>query len=92
MELINVEYDYEIKPKCKKSINKACKKNPVLKKFIENKIKEIIQNPFHYKSLRYELKRERRVHIMKSFVLKYEIKDNVITFIAFGHHDEVYEK
>lgn len=29
---------------------------------------------------------------MKSFVLKYEIKNNVVVFIGFGHHDEAYEK
>ena len=36
---------------------------------IESKINKIIENPYHYKSLKYGLAGERRVHIMKSFVL-----------------------
>jgi YafQ family addiction module toxin component len=89
-----MSYSIEIKPSCKESINKLCKKNPVLKKVIEKKIKKIIEDPLHFKPLKYMLSGQRRVHIMKSFVLKYEIneKDKIITFIFFGHHDEAYER
>jgi len=56
-----------------------------------NKIKEILENPYHYKPLRNVLKNKRRVHI-GSFVLIFEIKeeDNIIIFHSFGHHDEAY--
>ena len=40
-------YNKEIKPLCKEQIEKACRKNPILKKAIENKISEIIENPYH---------------------------------------------
>lgn len=56
-----MNYTSIIHPKCKKETNKLCKKNPVLKKILKNKINEIIKNPFHYKPLRYDLKGERRV-------------------------------
>jgi len=61
---------------------------------VMKKIEEIIQNPQHYKPLKYDLARERRVHIMKSFVLKFEINEQkqMITFIFFGHHDEAYKR
>jgi len=81
-------------PFCKKSIDKACKRNPILRKILDKKMREIIQNPFHYKPLKYYLAGERRVHILRSFVLKFEVDQTmrVVTFIAFGHHNEVYKK
>ncbi|MEK6826622.1 MAG: type II toxin-antitoxin system RelE/ParE family toxin [Nanoarchaeota archaeon] len=87
-------YNIEIKPSCQDSIEKLCKKNPVLKKALEKKMSEVVKNPQHYKSLRYDLAGERRVHLMKSFVLKFIIHENTKTveFIFFGHHDEAYKR
>jgi toxin YoeB len=87
-------YTIEIKPSCQKDIEKLCKKNPVLRDALEKKMNEIVQTPEHYKPLRYDLAGERRVHIMKSFVLKFEIHEDrkAIEFIFFGHHDEAYQR
>jgi len=89
-----MSYSLIISDACEKRIKKLCKKNPVLKNALKNKMREIIKNPFHYKPLRHDLKGERRVHIMKSFVLKFEINENTktVTFVFFGHHDEVYKR
>lgn len=87
-------YAVEIKPSCQDSIRKACKKNPVLESALKRKIEEIVKNPYHYKPLRYDLAGERRVHILKHFVLRYEIDEarKAITFLFFGHHDEAYRR
>lgn len=87
-------YTPEIKPSCKRSINKACKKNPVLRKALTSKMREIVSNPLRYKPLRYDLAGERRVHILKSFVLVFEINhaNRKVIFLKFRHHDEVYRK
>ncbi|MBI5393517.1 type II toxin-antitoxin system RelE/ParE family toxin [Candidatus Woesearchaeota archaeon] len=87
-------YNIDIHPDCKEEINKSCKKNPVLQKAIKNKMEEIIENPQHYKSLRYDAAGERRVHILKSFVLKFQIieETNTVQFIFFGHHDFAYRR
>ena len=87
-------YGVEIKPSCQKNIEKLCKRNPVLAQILEKKMNEITQNPHHYKSLKYDLAGERRVHIMKSFVLKFMIHENnqTVEFIMFDHHDEVYRR
>jgi YafQ family addiction module toxin component len=87
-------YNLEIKPSCQKDIEKLCKKNPVLREILEKKMNEILENPYHYKPLKYDLAGERRVHIMKSFVLKFEIneKEKIVTFLFFGHHDEAYKR
>lgn len=85
-------YGIEIKPSCRKEINRACKKNPVLRKALENKMNEILQNPEHYKPLKYDLAGERRVHILKNFILVFEISENEkkVTFLRFRHHDDAY--
>lgn len=87
-------YIIEIKPSCQRDIDKLCKKNIVLREALEKKMNEIMQNPQHYKPLRYDLTGERRVHIMKSFVLKFEINEQIktVTFLFFGHHDEAYKR
>ena len=89
-----MSYIKEILPSCQREIDKACKKNPVLKKSLENKMNEVVQNPYHYKPLKYDLAGERRVHIMKSFVLKFIIHENIktIQFIFFGYHDDAYKR
>lgn len=89
-----MRYNIEIKPSCKENIKKLCKKNPVLEKAIKNKIEQILDNPQRFKPLRHGLAGERRVHIMKSFVLKYKIDENTktVTFLLFDHHDEAYRR
>ena len=87
-----MSYVIDIYPGCEKEINKACKRNPVLEKILKKKMNEIISNPFHYKPLGYELKGERRVHILKSFVLAFKIipEENTVQFLRFRHHDQAY--
>lgn len=85
-------YSVEIKPSCQKEIEKKCKKNKALSEILEKKMNEVVKNPEHYKPLKYDLAGERRVHIMKSFVLKFEVDEirKIVTFITFTHHDEAY--
>ena len=87
-------YNLDIHPKCKEEINKECKKNPVLKNALEKKMKKVLEDPHHYKPLKYDLAGERRVHIMKNFVLGFEIGEatKTVRFIFFGHHDEAYKR
>jgi YafQ family addiction module toxin component len=87
-------YNYEIKPELQRILNKIFKKDKKMYEIIMKKIEEILQNPTHYKPLRYDFAGERRVHIMKNFVLKFEIDENkkIVSFIFFGHHDEAYRR
>jgi len=77
-----------------KKLDKINKKNKKLFEIIIDKIKEIRENPLRYKPLRYDMKRYRRVHIMKSFVLIFKIdrKNKKIIFEDFDHHDRIYKK
>lgn len=87
-------YAYEIVTSLQKDLNKLYKKDRKMYLTVMNKIEEILKNPQHYKPLKHELAGERRVHIMKSFVLKFEIDENnqIVKFIFFGHHDEAYKR
>ena len=87
-------YSYKIVASLQKDLNKLYKKDKKMYEAIMNKIEEIIKNPNHYKPLKHELVGERRVHIMKSFVLKFEINEQnkIVTFFFFGHHDEAYKR
>lgn len=87
-------YLINVAPSCQRSIEKACKKNSILREILKKKMSDILSNPSHYKPLRYDLKGERRVHILKSFILKFEIDENrkAVTFLTFEHHDEAYRR
>lgn len=87
-------YEIFINEKCEEEIKKICKKNRVLGKILRKKMDQIVENPYHFKPLKHELAGERRVHVQKSFVLRYEIdeKQRRVNFLFFGHHDVAYVK
>ena len=87
-------YNYEIIPSLQKDLKKLSKKDKKRYEAVINKIEEILENPQHYKPLKYDFAGERRVHIMKNFVLKFEIdeQNKIVKFIFFGHHDEAYKR
>ncbi|MEA3379028.1 MAG: type II toxin-antitoxin system mRNA interferase toxin, RelE/StbE family [Nanoarchaeota archaeon] len=76
--------------RAKSRIKKACAKNREIDKALSRKIAFILTNPGQFKPLKYSHKGERRVHILKSFVLTYEIKGDIVYIIDFGHHDRAY--
>lgn len=89
-----MSYEFAVHPNCQEEIKKACKKNNLLEIALKKKISEILENPYHYKPLKHDLVGERRVHIMKSFVLKFEIDETnkSVKFLAFSHHDDAYRR
>jgi len=87
-------YNIEIKPSCQESIEKLCRKNPVLRNSLEKKMQQVVEDPYRFKPLRHDLAGERRVHIMKSFVLRFAVNEaaKTVVFLFFGHHDEAYRR
>lgn len=62
---------------------------------IMNKVKEIlsIEDLDHYKNLKYNLKKFKRVHVNSSYVIIfYDRKNNFVLFEDYAHHDEIYRK
>jgi len=47
-------YNLEIKPELQKVLSKLCKKDKKTYEAVMKKIEEILQNPQHYKPLKYD--------------------------------------
>jgi len=88
-------YFYEIKPSLQKTLHKLSKKDKVLYEQVIKKIDEIINSydVEHYKNLKYDLKDSKRVHI-GHFVLVFgfDKTTNIISFLDFDHHDNIYKR
>lgn len=85
-------YSYELRKSVEKIFFKLAKKDPKQLEIIEKKIKEIIQDPNHYKNLRRPLQYLKSVHIDKSFVLVFSVDENkkLVIFEDYEHHDKIY--
>jgi YafQ family addiction module toxin component len=87
MKIYTIEYSEIFKKDFKK-----IRSDHILQKRFQNKINEIVQNPFRYKSLRNVLKNLRRVHI-GNFVLIFEVSEDERKIIlhSLKHHDRAYK-
>ena len=85
-------YNLEVRKNLDKIFSKLAKKDKVSFEYIHKKIKEILENPAHFKPLRAPMQNFRRVHI-GNFVLIYSINENTKTVILekYEHHDTVYK-
>ena len=85
-----MSYEFEIAETLIRKFKILQKKDKVLFLACRKKICEIIQNPLHYKHLKYEDRF--RVHVGGSFVLTYRVfeEDKLVLFLDIEHHDKVY--
>ncbi len=85
-------YFLEVRESVDKIFQKLFKKDKVSFEYINKKIKEILENPYHFKPLKAPLQNYRRVHI-GNFVLIYSINENTktVTIERYKHHDEAYQ-
>ncbi len=85
-------YNLEVRENVDRIFKKLFKKDIVSFEYINKKIKEILENPHHFKPLRAPLQNYRRVHI-GNFVLVYSIDEKRKTVIIerYKHHDEAYK-
>lgn len=86
-------YHLEIRESVDKIFSKLAKKDKVSFEYINKKVEEIRESPYHFKPLRNPLQNYRRVHI-GNYVLIYSINEKTKTVIIerYKHHDEVYKK
>jgi len=85
-------YLLDTKPDVDKIFSKLSRKNPKQLQIIFRKIEQIVENPYHFKPLRGDMKGARRVRIDKSFVLIYEIdeENKLVRLLDYDHHDNIY--
>jgi len=74
-------------------ISKLKRKDPILAEALRKKIRQIeLMESIgveHFKNLRGNLKEYKRAHV-GSFVLMFKVKDDIIIFEDFRHHDNAY--
>jgi YafQ family addiction module toxin component len=85
-------YNLEARENVDRIFRKLSKKDKVSFNYINKKIKEIQENPHHFKPLRKPLQNFRRVHI-GHYVLIYSIDEKRKTVIIekYQHHKEAYK-
>jgi mRNA-degrading endonuclease RelE of RelBE toxin-antitoxin system len=83
-------YNFELTETLERKLKKLNHKNRILFTSCRKKISEIIENPYHYKHLKYDDRF--RVHVGGSFVLTYRVfeENKLILFIDIEHHDKAY--
>lgn len=84
-----MEYKVFFTPSFEEQLRKIKKKDRVLFERVAKKLKEIQQNPEHYKPLRNILSGLRRAHI-DPFVIVFEIREDLIIPHYVKHHDDAY--
>ena len=84
-----MEYNIQFTPYFEKQLIKLKKKDKTLFERLTKKIKEIQQNPEHYKPLKNILKGNRSAHL-NPFIIIYDISGNLITIHYVKHHDNAY--
>ena len=85
-------YSLQISDELDKKFSKLSKKNKKQLDIINKKVEQILENLYHFKPLRGDMKGARRVHIDTSFVLTYEIdeENKMVRFLDYEHHDNIY--
>lgn len=87
-------YNLKVKPQLDKTFSKMGKRERRQLEIIYKKVKEILQNPKHYKNLRSPLEDWKRIHVDKHFVLAFSVNENTktVTLEDYDHHDNIYRK
>ena len=85
-------YSLDISTEADKKFKKLESKNKKQLEIIDKKVRQILQNPYHFKPLRGDMHGSRRIHIDKSFVLVYEIdeKNRIVKILDYDHYDNIY--
>lgn len=82
----------EVSPEFERDYLKICARNAGIKRAVDNKVDQLIENPLHYKPLRAPLQGVRRVHVAGSYVLLFDplVERQVVRLLRLAHHDEAY--
>ena len=86
-------FEFTLSKKLRKFLDKLSKKNKKLAIALQKKINQIInldkESINHFKNLKKPLNSLKRGHI-ENFVLTFQLKENIIIFEDFAHHDKAY--
>ncbi|MBL7148358.1 MAG: addiction module toxin RelE [Nanoarchaeota archaeon] len=90
-----MSFSFEFSDKLKEILSKLARRDNALAIAVRKKIGQIIScdemDIKHFKNLRGNMSHLKRVHV-GSFVLTFQVKENIIIFENFDHHDKIYKK
>ena len=91
--MISLEYSLEVRKHVEKVFEKIAKKDPMQKKAVKRKIKQILEAPYRFKPLKKPMQGKRRIHTFGPFVLIYSIKEKEKKIIIedYNHHNKIYK-
>ena len=84
-----MDYRMYFTPFFENQLKKLKKKDKILFERLAKKLKELRQNPEHYRLLKGDLKGNRRAHL-GPFVLIFEVEKDLIIIHYIKHHDKAY--
>lgn len=87
-----MNYEVHFSKEFERIFEKLQKKDRKQSEIILKKVRQIRDNPEHFKPLRHDLKSYKRVHIGKSFILIYKIEGNKVIIQDYDHHKKIYKK
>lgn len=87
-----MSYSLKISEQLEKKLQKLAKRDKTQVIAIGKKVKQILQNPLHFKPLRGDMFGARRVHVAKSFVLTYDVDEEgrIVKLLDYDNHDNIY--
>lgn len=87
-----MSWELEVSPEFERDYRKLCARNAGFKHAVDSKVRQLLENPLHYKPLRAPLQGVRRVHVGGSFVLMFEpvLARQSVRLLRLAHHDEAY--
>jgi YafQ family addiction module toxin component len=88
-------YKGKIHERLRKTLTRLFKEDRGIYEAVMKKIEEICESadPHHYKSLKYNMKGLKRVHIGHFVLIFYIVEgEREIEFLYFGHHEGVYRR
>ena len=91
IDIIDSKYrDFDFEKKFYKKVSKL-KEKEIFN--LLDKVVEILsaEDFSHYKNLRYDLKKYRRVYVNKSYVIIFYDANKKVYFVDYDHHDKIYK-
>lgn len=82
-------YTIEFSSQFEKSMKKLKKKDNEMFLRIQKKLKDIVQHPNRYKTLKNVLAGYKRIHF-GPFVLIFKVDEDTVRIISLDHHDRSY--
>lgn len=78
-------------PEFKAALQRLTRKDPVLRRAFEKKIRGVCASPLKMGERMKFPPDKRKIHVKNHWVLFWKVEGNVVKFLECGHHDEFFK-